>query len=75
MRKLDVEKWSDPNFMIKKYHQTLKVTMGYIEKNKENMSQNELLDNIIIIEHLVNRICQLQNLKNDHKAIHTYHSN
>jgi hypothetical protein len=72
---MDIEKWSDPNFMAKKYHQTLKVTMAYIEKNKENMSQNELLDNIIIIEHLVDRICTLQNINHDFKTIHTYNGN
>jgi hypothetical protein len=60
MRTLDKNKWSEPDYMIKRYTQSLKATMAYIEKNKESMSQTELLDNIIIVEHLVNRIINLK---------------
>ena len=71
MRKMDIDKWSEPDYLAKKYHQTLKCTMAYIEKNKDNMSQNELLDNIIIIEHLVARICELKQIQDDREEIYT----
>jgi hypothetical protein len=60
MRTLDKNRWSEPDYMVKRYMQSLKATMAYIEKNKESMSQTELLDNIIIVEHLVNRIVNLK---------------
>jgi len=71
MRKMDINKWSEPEFLAKKYHQTLKCTMAYIEKNKENMSQVELLDNIILVEYLVARICQIKNIEDDREEIYT----
>jgi hypothetical protein len=71
MRKIDLDKWSEPDFLAKKYHQTLKCTMAFIEKNKENMSQAELLDNIIIVEHLVARICQLKDIQDEREEIYT----
>ena len=60
MRTIDKERWSEPDYIVKRYMQSLKATMAYIEKHREHISKEELLDHILIVEHLVNRITQIK---------------
>jgi hypothetical protein len=60
MRTIDKERWSEPDYMVRRYMQSLKATMAYIEKHRETITKEELLDHILIVEHLVERIINLK---------------
>lgn len=60
MRTIDKERWSEPDYMVRRYMQSLKATMAYIEKHREAITKEELLDHILIVEHLVERIINLK---------------
>jgi hypothetical protein len=50
----------EAQYMYDRYMQSLKATMAYLEKHKNAISKNELLDQILIIEHLIERIINLK---------------
>jgi hypothetical protein len=39
---------------------SLQATVAYLEKHKYSLSKNEVLDQVLIIEHLIERIIKLK---------------
>jgi hypothetical protein len=51
---------TEAEYMHERYMQSLKATVGYLEKHKHSLSKNEVLDQVLVIEHLIERIIKLK---------------
>jgi len=51
---------SEAEYMHDRYMQSLKATVAYLEKHKHALTKNEVLDQVLIIEHLIERIIKLK---------------
>jgi hypothetical protein len=51
---------TETQYMNDRYMQSLKATVAYLEKHKHALTKNEVLDQVLIIEHLIERIIKLK---------------
>lgn len=71
MKPREIESWSRPEIRRQRYMQSIKVTMAYIQKNRDRLTPEEFYHQMDLVETLITHVDEINKILENDKILCT----